>query len=92
MYGPHICGDAIDFRNDGYTLLAGSYRQNDALQLFDMRTMRCCRTYEWDGIDGGKTIIDKENATVPNATQLRSLVTHEKEEDENEDNMQLFVP
>jgi len=26
IYGPHICGDALDFRNDGYTLLAGSYR------------------------------------------------------------------
>lgn len=26
IYGPHICGDSIDFRNDGYTLLAGSYR------------------------------------------------------------------
>lgn len=31
IYGPHICGDAIDFRNDGYTVLTGSYRQDDAL-------------------------------------------------------------
>lgn len=31
IYGPHVCGDAIDVRNDGYTVLAGSYRQNDAL-------------------------------------------------------------
>lgn len=26
IYGPHVCGDSLDFRNDGYTLLAGSYR------------------------------------------------------------------
>ncbi len=26
IYGPHICGDAIDFKNDGFTLLTGSYR------------------------------------------------------------------
>jgi len=25
-YGPHICGDAIDFKNDGTTILTGSYR------------------------------------------------------------------
>lgn len=31
IYGPHICGDSIDFRYDGYTLLTGSYRQDDAL-------------------------------------------------------------
>ena len=26
MLGPHVCGDAIDFSDDGYTLLTGSYR------------------------------------------------------------------
>ena len=26
IYGPHICGDAIDYYNDGFTLLTGSYR------------------------------------------------------------------
>ena len=26
IYGPHICGDALDFHNDGHTLLSGSYR------------------------------------------------------------------
>lgn len=31
IYGPHICGDSLDFRHDGYTLLAGSYRQDEAL-------------------------------------------------------------
>jgi len=31
IYGPHVCGDAIDVRFDGYTVLTGSYRQDDAL-------------------------------------------------------------
>jgi len=26
IYGPHVCGDSIDFFNDGNTLLTGSYR------------------------------------------------------------------
>ena len=26
IYGPHICGDAIDYYNDGFTLMTGSYR------------------------------------------------------------------
>lgn len=32
ILGPNVCGgDAIDFRNDGVTVLTGSYRQDDAL-------------------------------------------------------------
>lgn len=26
IYGPHVCGEAIDFKKDGHTLLTGSYR------------------------------------------------------------------
>ena len=49
IYGPHICGDSIDFRNDGYTVLTGSYRNDDALQIWDLRKRECVRTIEWDG-------------------------------------------
>lgn len=49
MYGPHICGDAIDLRDDGQTLLTGSYRQEDVLELWDMRTLKKFRTIDWDG-------------------------------------------
>jgi COMPASS component SWD3 len=31
IYGPHICGDTIDVRHDGYSVLTGSYRQDDAI-------------------------------------------------------------
>ena len=60
IYGPHICGESIDFYRDGYTVLTGSYRQDDALQLWDLRTGKCTRTYDWDGPDG-MGIAEKEN-------------------------------
>jgi len=66
ILGPHVCGcDALDFRNDGHTLLAGSYRQEDALQLFDMRTFECVRSYDWDGVGAGQLLFnDGEEAKL----------------------------
>ena len=59
ILGPHICGcDAIDFRNDGNTLLVGSYRQDDALQLYDMRKYECVRSYNWDGTGAGEMLFN----------------------------------
>lgn len=49
IYGPHVCGDAIDFFNDGHTMLTGSYRQEDVLELWDLRTMKKSRVINWDG-------------------------------------------
>jgi len=49
IYGPHICGDAIDYRHDGYTLLTGSYREEDAIELWDLRTLKKFRDIPWDG-------------------------------------------
>lgn len=49
MWGPHVCGDSIDFRNDGNTVLTGSYRQSNVLELWDLRTFKKFKTYEWDG-------------------------------------------
>jgi COMPASS component SWD3 len=38
IYGPKICGDAIDFKDDGHTLMTGSYRDENCLELWDLRT------------------------------------------------------
>lgn len=46
-------------------MLTGSYRQDDALQTWDLRTLKCTRTYEWDGLDGGKSFVEKDNALIP---------------------------
>ncbi len=48
MYGPHICGDAIDVHEDG-NVLTGSYRNDDVLQLWDLRKNECVRQIDWDG-------------------------------------------
>ena len=49
IYGPHVCGDAIDFYNDGHTMLTGSYRQEDVIELWDIRTFKKTRVVNWDG-------------------------------------------
>jgi len=49
LFGPHICGEAIDFRNDGFTLLTGSYRQDDVLELWDLRTFKKMKSINWHG-------------------------------------------
>ena len=82
LYGPHVCGDSIDFRNDGVTLLTGSYRQDDALQTWDLRTLKCTRTYEWDGLDGGKSFVEKDNALIPKVDN----------QDDDKEHMQRFKP
>ena len=49
IYGPHICGDAIDFKDDGNTMQTGSYRQDDVIELWDLRTFKKFRDIAWDG-------------------------------------------
>jgi len=49
IFGPHICGDAIDFRNDGFTMLCGSYRTDNALELYDLRNGKKFREINWNG-------------------------------------------
>jgi len=39
IYGPQICGDAIDVKEDSRLLLTGSYQFKDGLQLWDIRTL-----------------------------------------------------
>lgn len=49
IYGPHVCGDAIDFKRDGYTMVCGSYRQEDAIEVYDLRMMKKSRVIAWQG-------------------------------------------
>jgi COMPASS component SWD3 len=39
IYGPHICGDSLDIDKNG-TVLTGSWRPNNQLQLWDFATTR----------------------------------------------------
>ena len=49
FYGPHICGDGIDFHKNGHTLLTGSYRMDDCIELWDLRVNKKFRDIEWNG-------------------------------------------
>ncbi|CAE7360079.1 Gnf1 [Symbiodinium sp. CCMP2456] len=43
--GPHICGEALDISQDGRTMLTGSWRIHDQLQLWDLRMERLLATW-----------------------------------------------
>jgi len=46
IYGPHICGDSIDFKDN--ELLTGSWGTKDQIQVWDIRTHKLLRTVEWE--------------------------------------------
>lgn len=46
IFGPHICGDALDFK-DNY-LLTGSWATKNQIQLWDIRTFSLVETINWD--------------------------------------------
>jgi len=45
IFGPHICGDAVDIHGD--TLLTGSYRVKDQLELWDYRSGERIESIPW---------------------------------------------
>ena len=59
---PHICGDSIEFKRDGYTMVAGSYRGEDALEVYDMRMMKRSRVIAWQG-SGAEELLPNEIVT-----------------------------
>ena len=59
IYGPHICGDSIDFKSDGHTMICGSYRGEDALEVYDLRMMKRSRIVAWEGT-GAQALLPQE--------------------------------
>lgn len=47
IFGPHICGDAVDISQDGETILTGSWRIDKQLQLWDFRSEKLVDTIPW---------------------------------------------
>lgn len=39
MHGPLVCGETLAFHSDGVSLVAGSYRNDDCLEVYDLRKM-----------------------------------------------------
>lgn len=50
IYGPHICGDALDII--GNEILAGSWRPDNQLEIFDFRTGDKAGSVPWGGTSG----------------------------------------
>lgn len=65
LYGPHLCGDAIDFKSDGVTILTGSYRQDDCLELWDLRMFKKTRIIDWNGPKKLEIEADPETGEKP---------------------------
>jgi COMPASS component SWD3 len=49
IYGPHLCGDALSIRSDGREALTASWRDDDALQRWDLGTGKVIETIHWNG-------------------------------------------
>ena len=45
IHGPMICGDSLDQRNS--TILCGSWREKQNLQIFDLKTLKLRQNLEW---------------------------------------------
>lgn len=45
LWGPHICGETIDFRRDGYTMVTGSYRTENCIEVWDLRMFKRTRVF-----------------------------------------------
>jgi len=49
IYGPHICGDALDIKNN--VILSGSWSPKDALQLWDFGSGKLIQNIKWNRSD-----------------------------------------
>jgi hypothetical protein len=55
-----ICGESIAFRNDGNTMVTGSYRWKDVIEAWDLRKMARTRTIDWEGA-GNQILVPNES-------------------------------
>jgi WD40 repeat protein len=51
LYGPHVCGDSVDVHDN--TLLTGSWRPREAIQLWDYTTGAQIQSMDWRSATGG---------------------------------------
>ena len=49
--GPYVCGESIDVR--GNSILVGSYRSDNYLNVYDLRTFERAESLAWGGQGGG---------------------------------------
>lgn len=69
IYGPHVCGDTVQFRNDGHTLLTGSYRIDDAIEVYDLRMRKRTRVIAWEGSGNQELLMYDDDGDDDNEPQ-----------------------
>lgn len=57
ILGPYVCGDSIDISEDGHTVLTGSSRPNNQLQLWDFGSARLLRSIPWEDEDSSVSVL-----------------------------------
>jgi len=82
IYGPHICGDSIDFKSDGYTMVTGSYRGEDALEVYDLRMMKRTRVIGWEGT--GSLELFAQEPDTDNLSEMAPVTDTEPDTDREE--------
>ena len=49
MYGPLVCGEAIQFHSDGVTLVTASYRNDECIEIWDLRKFKRSGLIDFEG-------------------------------------------
>ncbi|KAJ3327678.1 hypothetical protein HDU76_011345, partial [Blyttiomyces sp. JEL0837] len=62
IYGPHICGDSIDFDDSGDKILTGSFSKEDQLQIWSFTSGKVIENVSWSIMDG-----DRRNSKIYSA-------------------------
>ncbi|KAI9090174.1 WD40-repeat-containing domain protein [Phlyctochytrium arcticum] len=52
IYGPHICGDSLDISDNGEKILTGSWKKDDNLQVWSLKTGTLIETLAWSVAEG----------------------------------------
>lgn len=71
IYGPHLCGDALDVRGD--RVLTGSWRPHDALQLWDFGTGELLQNVPWTREAAGGEAAGEDGAASAPAPEPEML-------------------
>lgn len=53
IFGPHVCGDALDINAAGTEILTGSWREENALQRWDFATGKLIANVAWNAPTSG---------------------------------------
>ncbi len=71
IFGPHICGDALDANSAGSEILTGSWREDNALQCWDFASGKLIDNLPWNGRAGAAAAAAGSDGSL-NSSSLES--------------------